>query len=397
MIGQFKLMTQKIDGNIKKITIFYILSFIVLIVITSLFEPFAYAFGYLMIGRGRFADFYDIVNVAKEYPNIGGYCITPWHYSFYNLFDKLGIGANSLFIFYNAAIIILSGLLVTRLKKFYKINTNSIYFVIFSYPALFGIWRGNTEILSFLLLFLATIYLHQKNSPKSFRWYLASVFIKPNYLINGVMFINSINKKTILQGIFFIAISFLLIFIFDNPKHVMDVSSECLAKYVNSYIVGEGGSLFNNSLYGFIKSILYSLYDYREANNISLKIYFYIIKYWWVPLGGISLYAMRRLSYEAFLFIVLAGFVFLYPISADYRLATLCIPLFFMVITNYEKWKFVIYIVLIIMLPKHIIWFRLTELDVNVTLNSFVNPVLLLVAILTVLVKGNNGISIRVN
>jgi len=390
-------MPQQIDHHLIKITKFYFFSFVALMAITSFLDPLAYAFGNMMIGRGRFADFYDIVVVAKNYPNIGSYCVTPWHYSFYQIFDQFKINANSLFIGYNFIIIMLAGMVVAELKKIFQINTNSIYLLIFSYPVLFGLWRGNTEVLSFLLFFLATIYLYQQDATKSFKWYLLSVFTKPNYLINGVIYLSAINKKILLQGILFVAICFLLIYSFDNPKHAVDVSSACLAKYIEAYISGDGGTLFNNSLYGLVKSTLYSLYNYHDANIISNTIYSHFTKYWWLIFGGISFYAVRKYSYEETLFIVLASFIFLYPVSADYRLASLCIPVLFMTAINYEKWKFVIYTTLVIMLPKHFIWFRLTELDVNVTLNSFANPILLLIAITTVFVKGNNGSSARVS
>lgn len=383
-------MSQQIDCHLIKISKFYFFSFIALIVITSILDPLAYAFGNMMIGRGRFADFYDIVVVTKNYPNIGSYCVTPWHYSFYKIFDKVKINANSLFITYNFIIIMLASMVVAELKKIFKINTNLIYLLVFSYPVLFGLWRGNTEVLSFLLLFLATIYLYQQNPTKSFKWFLLSVFTKPNYLINGVIYLSAINKKILLQGIIFIVICFLLIYSFDDPKHVLDVSSACLAKYIEAYISGDGGTLFNNSLYGLIKATLYSLYNYHDANIISNVIYSHFTKYWWLIFSGISLFAVRKHSYEGALFIVLASFIFIYPVSADYRLATLCIPVLFMTVINYEKWEFVIFATLVIMLPKHLIWFRLTELDVNVTLNSFVNPILLLITIITVLTKGRH-------
>lgn len=390
-------MAEQINNNLTKVTKFYILSFVALMLITSVLDPIAYAFGNMMIGRGRFSDFYDIIHVAKNYPNIGSYCITPYHYYLYEIFNKLKINPNTLFITYNLAIVILSSLVVVKLKKIFSISTNSIYLLIYSYPVLFGLWRGNTEVLSFFLLFLASIYLYKQDATKSFKWVLFSVFTKPNFLIYAILYIKSINKKTFLQGMFFIAITFLLVLAFDNPKHVLDISSACLVKYVDSYIVGDGGTLFNNSLYGLIKSTMYSLYSYHEANIISNSIYSNFIKFWWLIYGAIGFYAVRKHSYEASLFIIIASFIFLYPISADYRLASLCIPLLFMIATNYEKWKFVIYTTTVIMLPKHIIWFRLTELDVNVTLNSFVNPILLLVAIIIVFVKENNENSVRVN
>jgi len=69
----------------------------------------------------------------------------------------------------------------------------------------------------------------------------------------------------------------------------------------------------------------------------------------------------------------------------------LSIPLVLMLVSNFEKWKFIIYISIVMMLPKHLIWFKLTELDVNVTLNSFVNPILLLASIIVVFVRGGDG------
>ena len=65
--------------NLKKLDLFnfFAILSIILIIATAVFEPFSYPIGYMMIGRGRFADFYDTFMAAGKYPDMGAYCVAP--------------------------------------------------------------------------------------------------------------------------------------------------------------------------------------------------------------------------------------------------------------------------------------------------------------------------------
>lgn len=377
-----------LNEKVKLVVSVYAISFIALTIITCILDPFSYAFSSHMIGNGRFSDFYNIITVAKNYPNIGNYCITPWHYTFYKNFSSVGVSPNFLFITYYCVLVIISTSLVRKIAVIYKIDTPYLYGLIFSYPFIFGVWRGNTEIVSYLLLFYGAISLQQGNQNKSFVYYLISAFNKPNYLVNGIFYLKKISPKMIFLGLIFAIFCFLLIDYFDNPKKVLAISSTCLAEYVHDYIIGEGGTLFNNSLFGFIKGVVYTKYEYLEGSRLILLVYEYFTKFWVIPFSILGYYALRRLNFEATLLFIYASFILLYPISADYRLAVLAIPLFFMIVADYCKWKHVIWLTVVVMLPKHLFWFKLTHSDVNVTLNSFLNPILLVVMLYCTFLEG---------
>ena len=146
-----------------------------------------------------------------------------------------------------------------------------------------------------------------------------------------------------------------------------------------SYIFGTAGDLFNNSIFLVLKVISKNTHLNFLLNTI------FIINI------TIILYCLYiRFKYNSFLFLLIlpVSTILFSPVSADYRLLYLFIPLIFLIKSN--KFIMASYF-LIIILPKNLIWY--TSLSTwGITINSFINPVMLflLLIYLPIYYRDNN-------
>jgi hypothetical protein len=150
----------------------YLITFFLLLITCTLFEPISYSFGSLMIGRGRFSDFFDIITNASNYPNTGSYCITPWHLLIYEWMNNLGINKNYFFYVYIFILLFFVSKATTKINNIFKLEGFWVLILILTYPFLFAFWRGNNEILSSTLLLLSTLELFYGDKKKSYLYFL---------------------------------------------------------------------------------------------------------------------------------------------------------------------------------------------------------------------------------
>ncbi len=360
----------------------YLITFFLFLITCTLFEPISYSFGSLMIGRGRFSDFFDIITNAANYPNTGSYCVTPWHLLIYKLINDLGINKNYFFYTYIFSLLFFVNKATKKINNIFKSEGYWVLILIFTYPFLFSFWRGNNEILSSTLLLLSILELFYGDKKKSYLYFLTCCFIKPSFILLGILFIVHINRKLILYSILFFVFIILLILGFESLDKNIYHSSSCYANYVKDYIIGDGGTLMNNSLYGFIKFNLYNFYQYDEVLKISHSLYSYLFKYWIFIYAAFAIFFIYKLNYISAIYNIFCAYILLTPIAADYRMAILSIPLVLMFFNNHQLWKWLIFLTLVIILPKHFYWFHLGDHNVNVTLNSFLNPLIIIGAML---------------
>lgn len=346
--------------------------------LSVVFDPFSYSIGNMMIGRGRFADFLDIYTQSINYPNVGSYCVTPYHLIIYRIVSHTGLGINVFFTAFIFAIFYLYSKCVVVTMKLLNVRLFYAACLVGIFPFYFGLWRGNTETLAYLFLFMSV--LCSSSVENGFRCYLYSIFVKPSYIIYSPIFISSIRPRTIFNGLVFASLVFALVLSYESIQQSISSSKECFGRYVEDYIVGEGGTMLNNSLFGLIKFSLYSIFDFERANALSTEYYNKIARYWQLPYLALTIFASIIWRKDKLTIVSLALILFnlLYPISADYRLMVLSIPMILMLISGYEKWKLELFLLLLIVIPKHLIWFRLTELNINFTLTSVLTPLLML-------------------
>ena len=372
--------------NIKKLLIVFAVLEILFIICTAIFEPLTYPIGYMMIGRGRFADFFDTFREAAKYPSLGSYCIAPWHYLLLK-FSNNYLNINYLFLLYNFLICVVIGKILLAIEKFSP-NSRIVLLTIFTYPFLFGIWRGNPEVLAILFLFLSIINI-DTNKNLSYAYFWTCVFIKPNTIFYGLIYIDKFKRTLIYSALIFGLIIFILTISFDGLADIYEVSKSCLKSYSNDYIHGEGGTFLNNSLYGMVKYYIYSSNNnYIYASSMMLDFYNIFTKYWIIFYITLSLLSIYFLSGALRIYVIFASFILLYPISADYRLISLIIPLSLMVISKrIGDYGSIILMILFLLFPKHIWNTHLTNANILITVNSFLNPLILAISIIYCFVR----------
>lgn len=263
--------------------------------------------------------------------------------------------------------------------------------MLYLYPLIFCFWRGNTELFafSFLLLSLVWEYYYPK-SIKSIIFYMIACFIKPNYFIFGLLFIKNILKKNkillLLSVLIFTLIFYFSMALYNDVLYLYKESSSCLGMYKEAYIIGEGGTLFNNSYWGLTKIIYY--WENQSVSAVELNNLFSIYWYSWrVIFIIVCIFAVLKYDFLEKCLIIMSSSIVLYPISADYRLITLIIPFILMSATNFAKYKIQILLLLLIMLPKHFLDIQLTEFKYDVTISSILNPVLISLLVFSVFLQ----------
>lgn len=374
--------------TLKKLVGLYWVTFFSSVILCNIFEPITYSFSNFAVGIGRFSDFFNIFSYAEIFPNVGAYCVTPWHLIFFSSLKYYPQIKVITFCILVGISIYLWGKSFETITRNNKIEV-SMGSVLYLYPLIFCFWRGNTELFAFSFLFIALVYeCYYRSNNKSIIFYLIACFIKPNYFIFSLLFLRNIkykNKKVLLLvTTLFTSIIFLCISLFENIFFVYNESKICMQKYRMDYIVGEGGTLFNNSYWGALKTFYYFLGNDNKSNQLDkyLTDYINVSEIIFLTIFAIAIF---KLDFLEKCIVLMAASIVLYPVSADYRLITLIIPLILMIGKDFVHYRILILIIFIIMLPKHFLLFKLTSSGYDVTLSSILNPLLLTLLIITTL------------
>ena len=377
-------------------------------------------FGYLFLGQDTFSDFLQSTLFAELYYNPG-----------------LGDDVNSGFsqplgpplIFYYLAIrrvfpsfdvytqaempIILAGLILLALMALLftlllLITRNPLFslLLVFSHPIIFIVGRGNPDIL-LCILFSLFIILQSKNKELLSATVLSLMIATKLPL---VIFVTIFLYRRQLKG-FVLAPTLATIFFFGSLTFRPFVVSEQFAtfrivtdRYFRDYVIGDGGTLFNNSLFGLIKSLFYLIFgssldsvsDLVEMNtNLSryywgliLVLIFLFLTYLISNLGGkksfstsFLLKGIQEIDWSEILFVLTILFILIPNISAEYRLGFLIVSFAGLYSRNSSLLarKEFLALFFITLIPKHFIIFE-DSLQVfgTFTFASIINPTLLL-------------------
>lgn len=348
-------------------------------------------FNYLT-GHGRFDDFYVSLDLASGLPSpSSSYIISPLIIFLSRVSYGHALIGHIIFLMLSMGLWIYAAFRVGR-SPFY------VFAVIFSYPVIFAISRSNHEIIASGLLLNSFIQFNWKG--ESFKeqkignsnaiaiiLFALSVSIKPITLV----FMAVYPFKEIMKYwyIFFI-IFFLNIFIIDITSadgifKYFSAYFSALDNYKIEYMIGSGGTLFNNSLFGLIKIILINL---KILNPVDYKIVLSQVLSTYGLLATVTVvfsmalcFTARNLSCKVGL---LCGLVVLCPaVSADYRLLYILLYIIFIYYYNNEVNFFLLAIALLIILPKHIIYFQdYIYLGEAFTLQSTLQPLLLIIFVM---------------
>ncbi len=346
------------------------------IAISAALTPRSYPIASFMVGIGRFSDFYDNFKYAKLFPGNGSYCVAPWHLLF-NQWAASRTLLDILFLLQFFAIPVLGAKIFSLQKETKGENSVWMYGLIFSYPALFGAWRGNIEVVGAYLITIAayTAAIAPTKSPANYSIF-ASALLKPNLAFFSVIYIYKLKRNYIYAGVTSAFIAIALAAAFGDLEQLLKASTTCYQNYFNEYVVGHGGLLFNNSLFGLFKAL--SLIFQFEESTVSL-IHTYGRYCTVLLLAAAAISLLRKYPIENKILIITSAYVLFNPVSADYRLSILILPTI-LLYNKKEKLSSLI-ILMAILIPKHFIWFQPDEIGTNLTLNTILNPILLLIVL----------------
>jgi hypothetical protein len=256
------------------------------------------------------------------------------------------------------------------------------------HPFVFSIYRGSFDHIVVLMAGVSLIYYLKSEYKKSYFWFLLSFIIKPGHGILLSLLLYT-QKKFIKNTLIIISIilSATIIIYFTIPigYEKFQILSSSLKQYKNDYIIGDGGLLFNNSVYSIIKVASY-LVEVSDESRIRMLEYslltisgLFFISSFLVVFNAIY----RNCSlYQTILNISLI-LVFLIPISPDYRLCYLSLPIFYIVLNNSLSNKQYIdsIILLVMMLPKSYLVLKIGPHANDLALSSILNPVIFIATI----------------
>jgi hypothetical protein len=279
------------------------------------------------------------------------------------------------------------------LKSLFGISSNKLYgwLVVTNFPIIFLFSRGNPDILTLAIIVIILKNISIKNSLVAI---LIGIIagIKFPFLLLAFVFIVTKEYKKILVAITSFILSnvvpiIIMPFTFSDSLRAY---LEMLKRYNQVYILQDGGTLWNNSFYGFCKSIYFLINKNRlnseSIDSIRLLLNFnYAISALFVLISITILYkASRQLLLDTemlflSIFLLTVTAIIIGPISATYRIALL-VPFFLMALEKFKSLTFTEYLLFtLICLPKTFLYFTSSYYTVGFTLDSIINPVLIFV------------------
>jgi hypothetical protein len=304
---------------------------------------------------------------------------------------KLGI---SKYIIYFSFFVLPFVILYSIRDKFIN-NSKYLYLLFFTYPILISIQRGNVATLVFFFLILSIIYSN-KNKVLSIIYFIISVSFKVTPFVFVVQYFK--NSKVNFLKIFLIIIISLItynILIINIINKIVDTkiyNSLNFFIYLKSYneaaIENLAGLRYGSSIYmpfitiikiinenifqSFIKlnSYLFNLFLITILLSISL------IKNNILLLNNLFLHENKRLEF------ICISFILFMPVTADYYLLFLFIPLLLIPFHDFSFQKKICYFLLL--LPKEIINTNIF-IGKDLPIGAFINPILLTIILFDIL------------
>jgi len=290
---------------------------------------------------------------------------------------------------------------------FWLITKNAYATIVLAtlHPILFTFARGNPDMWVLILICIAGMgFIRGRN------WLVAIAFglmsaLKFPYLLFGIIFLMKKDFKNLALQIAVTATAFLLP-LNARPWGTLEqirVFNGIVAKYYQGYVVADGGLLFNISLFGFEKPLLYlfkgkgmdsiakahdvaiTALELQVVSLIALLLMLLAIPIFYQLKNEVIIRNVTKASADTELYLVfflfLAVVECLYPqVAAEYRLAQLVviIALLFKVKSGFLENRWYLVTLGLICLPKHFMVLGFPAGVANITtISSLITPLLL--------------------
>jgi hypothetical protein len=392
----------------KQIGIFSIASQ-VLLYLFSQFGAGYQLFSYMFLGAGRFDDLRNGIFEHRYYfspqlLDIPGFASVASHPMVF-VWQTYGYFVKSEYALW-ASLVFTYLLLVFAIWK----ATRNVYATIFfstAHPVVFAFVRGNPDMWVLIATCIAGIALIRGKN-----WVVAVMFglmsaLKFPFLLFGLIFIMRRDFKNLaLQAV--VTITAFLLPLITKPWSIPDqinVFNVIVARYYQGYVIGDAGMLFNVSLFGLEKPLMYwlqgnSLLTADQARDVAitaLTVQIVSLILLSVLLLAVPVYQRIKTSKNSntqissssetdlylvfFLFLALLQCIFP-QIAAEYRLAQLVVivALLYSVRSKFLEDRLNLIILALIFLPKHFLVISFPAGVANIlTISSLISPVLLIV------------------
>lgn len=296
---------------------------------------------------------------------------------------------NKYFVYF---IIFILPIFILFLYKSFKIKY--FFVLLFSYPILMAIQRGNVAILVFICLFLFYFYYKEEKIYFSLFFLVLATSLKVTPLLFFILFFNFNNIKLLIKNVFIflsMLFTFNILIIYLNPL-LVDINiydSRQFFKYIKAYntyaIESFGGLKYGSSLYMPILTII------KIINNNLFRLFIKINPYLFnLFIFTIIYFIKNKINSIRFYFnndnikleLITICFILFMPVTADYYLLLLFLPLIFIPYSYFSEIKKISYLLLLI--PKEIINTKYF-IGIELPIGAFINPILLLIILFDIL------------
>ena len=282
------------------------------------------------------------------------------------------------------------------------------FLMCFSYPMLFLFGRGNPDNLC-LILFMLTLVSLKKNriAAAAIIGLLAS--IKLPFLVLIAIFVYRKEFRLQLIALLTLLISFLIPLLSTGYGILQQLRKfgQVTQSYFNDYVLNDGGNLFNNSLYGLLKSIVFIINGRRSFTADELEIFrqnvysFASLIVYILILVPVSIFLIKNFKlirnlhkFEVeVIFILILIFILTPQVSAEYRIVFLLpvVGVLYRSQSDFVKDKFLVVLFSLLLVPKEFLFITFQNNQfAPITVSTLLNPFilfLLLMRSLTILSK----------
>jgi len=344
--------------------------------------------GYLTYGRGVLDDWLNLFHLAYSIPDPNALHIyPPISIVFVRAIKYFFPISDGVWLFFSIVVCCLLSL------KIASKDSKVILLLLTSYPVLFGISRGNLEVIAFFLAFLGAIYLLNGKTKSFVASTVAGALIKPFpilFLVGGT------HRKwkliTIAVVVYCIINALFLYLLSDSGLDAYGRFSSALGIYKRAMIFEGSGDLFNNSIFSYAWLIT----ETRDSKSLYLFQGIAIAFMLCCVLLAFFILGVRQgnnlnIFYELVcLTFIPVAVILCVPVSADYRLCYLLITVYYLsqpgsaFASNVVARRFLTLLCFLILVPKHFVMYLRPGFS-PITIQSYINPLLLIMLCISVL------------
>jgi hypothetical protein len=263
-------------------------------------------------------------------------------------------------------------------------------FLLLSYPTLFAVSRGNNDLYLIPIVLLWALLMQQERfglvaSTAAFAFALEPVML-------SLVIISFFSAKRV-TVVWFAgsSIAFWLSPVFFGERNLQEYFFQflnLLEVYRQNYIIGDGGLLFSNSLWGLFKTAIWAfdpVAEVEQRNALLEAAYSFYPALLAISLVALAAMVFSGMNWRRALAYVAVVIVALGPVSATYKLVLLTVAMIVLYAGGQRFNRIELSLWVLALSPKAFIVVS-TASGVPVTMDTVVNPLVLLV-IMVLLIK----------